>query len=271
MLVSRKTMMPLAVGLAAMVGCAVLLTFTASVANASLTWYLRDSNSTGAATIPPFDFGNNADKPIPADWDNNGTDTVGVFQPDGWWRLRNSNTPGSFDLSWLFGQQAGDKPVPADWGPYKWEVPGIVRGNEWLYPNPFQPGPGSISLGGFGNPGDIPFADGQDAAGLYTHEPKRIVVRSLGGAWHWFRDYPYASMAYGSSATHVPVLGDWDGDGDKTPGTYVPSTGYWYLNNDWTDNIADGAFIYGGMSNAKPVAGDWNGDGYDTIGVVVPG
>lgn len=170
--------------------------------------------------------------------------------------MRNSNTPGPFEISWLFGKQPGDKPVPSDWSNYNWDVPAIVRGNEWIYPD--FTGPGGVNMGGYGNPGDIPFADRGECSFCST---RRVVVRNV-GVWRWFREGG-DWMDYGDAAWHTPVLGDWDGDGHDTPGVYIRSTGQWHLNNDWDDNIPDIGLTYAGPANAIPVVGDWDGDGDD--------
>src|SRR5262249_43125199 len=87
-----------------------------------------------------------------------------------------------------------------------------------------------------------------------------------------------APVAYGS-ATSVPVMGDWNGDG--TPGVGVvdvvadPNNPgntllLWQLRN----TVSPGApnlppFLYGGGSYI-PVVGDWEGNGTVTVGVVDP-
>lgn len=84
------------------------------------------------------------------------------------------------------------------------------------------------------------------------------------------RDGQYAVRGLGSfsygGAGDVPVMGDWDGDGVRTPG-YVRG-GVWHLRNA---SSAGGdsypAFGYGRAGDV-PVVGDWNGDGRDTVGVV---
>jgi len=78
-----------------------------------------------------------------------------------------------------------------------------------------------------------------------------------------------------------PVMGDWDGDGTKTPGVVriVGSTAntlqfQWFLRNSNTGGPADVTFTYGRPSfgfeepGDVPIVGDWNGNGVDTAGVV---
>ncbi len=61
----------------------------------------------------------------------------------------------------------------------------------------------------------------------------------------------------------VPILGDWNADGRKTPGVF--RDGVWYLSNTLEGGEADIVFIHGQRGDI-PVVGDWNGDGRDTIG-----
>jgi hypothetical protein len=75
-------------------------------------------------------------------------------------------------------------------------------------------------------------------------------------------------FAYGA-ADDIPLMGDWNGDGIKTPGVYRPSTRKFYLRNSNTPGYADVALIYG-IDGDLPIAGDWTGKGYDSIGVYRP-
>jgi surface antigen len=77
----------------------------ASSPGQSGTWFLRDSNTPGEASIPPFQYGGYGMIPVVGDWDGNGTDTVGAYLPptvageSGTWFLRNSNSPGETDIA----------------------------------------------------------------------------------------------------------------------------------------------------------------------------
>lgn len=77
--------------------------------------------------------------------------------------------------------------------------------------------------------------------------------------------FNYGTGARGDS----PLFGDWDGDGDKTPGVLRPNR-TWLLRNSNTSGNADLTVTYGSTEGDFPVAGDWNGDGTDTIGMVRP-
>jgi peptidoglycan/xylan/chitin deacetylase (PgdA/CDA1 family) len=60
------------------------------------------------------------------------------------------------------------------------------------------------------------------------------------------------------------VMGDWNGDGTRTPGVF--RNGTWYLRDR---NGSGGRLISFpfGAAGDHPVVGDWNGDGIDTIGI----
>ena len=68
---------------------------------------------------------------------------------------------------------------------------------------------------------------------------------------------------YGRSGDR-PLMGDWNGDGTKTPGLY--RNGTFYLKNANKGGKADRVFSYGRRGD-RPVVGDWNGDGRDTVGI----
>ena len=75
-------------------------------------------------------------------------------------------------------------------------------------------------------------------------------------------------FSYGN-AGDLPLFGDWNGDGDRTPAVFRPGTSTWYLSN--TDNAGDTPHqMTYGMPGDIPLAGDWTGSGIQTIGVYRP-
>ena len=74
-----------------------------------------------------------------------------------------------------------------------------------------------------------------------------------------------ASFGYGD-ASDVPVVGDWNGDGVKTPGVFRYGT--WFLSNSF-GGPADIVVSYGSPSDI-PIVGHWGGPGADAIGVYRP-
>jgi hypothetical protein len=67
----------------------------------------------------------------------------------------------------------------------------------------------------------------------------------------------------------LPFVGDWDCDGDETPGLYRQSDGLVYLRNSNSEGVGDLEFSLGDAGDI-PIAGDFNGDGCDTVSVYRP-
>ena len=84
------------------------------------------------------------------------------------------------------------------------------------------------------------------------------------------------SLAYGEP-DDVFVMGDWNGDGTKTPGVvrgskYGPFGGRltWLLKNDFEAGPPDIVLEFGDVGSL-PVVGDWDGDGIDGLGAFADG
>ena len=71
------------------------------------------------------------------------------------------------------------------------------------------------------------------------------------------------TFSFGSTPL-VPVIGDWDGDGDKTPGLF--EGGVFTLSNNLSGT---GPFVTSSFGDSRgfPVAGDWDGNGEDEVAV----
>jgi hypothetical protein len=55
-----------------------------NVTGSAIRFYLRTSNADCAPCTPdltPWSWGNSTDIPVVGDWDNNGTDTMGLYRP----------------------------------------------------------------------------------------------------------------------------------------------------------------------------------------------
>jgi len=65
----------------------------------------------------------------------------------------------------------------------------------------------------------------------------------------------------------VPIVADWDGDGQDT--VSVIRDGTWYLNDDLAGGAATRSFIYGRVTRGDvPIAGAWTGGPRDLPGIV---
>ncbi len=101
--------------------------------------------------------------------------------------------------------------------------------------------------------------DGDDDLGLY-HNGYFYLDTTGNGAWDGvargdtFRDFGINPIR----ATAVPVIGDWDGDGDDDLGLY--NNGYFYLdttsNGTW-DGVAGGDTFRNFGLSGTPVVGNW--------------
>jgi hypothetical protein len=95
------------------------------------------------------------------------------------------------------------------------------------------------------------------------------LVDASQGMWH-LRDTAgnMQSFFYGNPGD-VPFVGDWDCDGNATPGLFRTSDAFAYLRNANSQGIADIRFFFGNPSDV-PLAGDFNGDGCDTLSIYRP-
>ncbi|HEV8116143.1 MAG TPA: VCBS repeat-containing protein, partial [Acidimicrobiales bacterium] len=84
------------------------------------------------------------------------------------------------------------------------------------------------------------------------------LATSLGGTGPTVGPFPYGTKPL------VPVMGDWDGNGSKTPGTFEAGT--FKLRNSNSAGPPDVTFAFGDP-RGYPVAGDFNGDGSDDVAV----
>ncbi len=86
--------------------------------------------------------------------------------------------------------------------------------------------------------------------------------------WHLRDQGTVRSFFYGNPGD-VPFLGDWDCDGEDTPGLYRQSDGFVYLRNSNTQGIADARFFFGDPGDV-PLSGDFDGNGCDSVAVYRP-
>ena len=89
------------------------------------------------------------------------------------------------------------------------------------------------------------------------------------GTWSLRGQYGDLTRFIYGNPGDLPFVGDWDCDGDETPGLFRQSDGYVYLRNSNTQGIADVRFFFGNPGDV-PLAGDFNGDGCDTVSIYRP-
>lgn len=95
------------------------------------------------------------------------------------------------------------------------------------------------------------------------------LVDSGSGLWYLRDEAGVVTSFYYGNPADYPMMGDWDCDGDDTPGLYRRSDGYVYLRNSNTQGVADIKFFFGNPGDI-PLAGDFNGDDCDTVSIYRP-
>src|SRR3990170_953629 len=95
------------------------------------------------------------------------------------------------------------------------------------------------------------------------------LVDPAAGQWHLRNSVGAVTSFYFGNPGDYPIVGDWDCDGDDTPGMYRQSDGYVYLRNSNTQGIANIRFFFGNPGDV-PIAGDFDDDGCDTVSIYRP-
>lgn len=187
-----------------------------------------DGTTTGFITIQvPMALVSATWKHVTGDWDGDGIDEVGVYDPvsNNWWL----NTG---DAAWsapIFVPAPAD--VPASWIPITGDWNGDGVDSMGLY----DPSTNNWYLN---NKNDGTWTD-DGVSGITVLAPVRV------------------------PSTWVPLTGDWNGNGRDTVGLYDPSTGDWFLNNKIDGTIANMYTVPGRREPATwlPITGDWDGTG----------
>jgi parallel beta-helix repeat protein len=208
--------------------------------------------------------------PLVGDWNGNGTDTTGIYNYTTAEFSLDSGLKISFGIS-------GDIPITGDWNGNGSDTIGVFRPSTAQFFIDYDNDGVSDMNATFGVIGDIPVAgdwdgDGDGNIGVFRQN------HSGTGLTMFFLDLDNSggsadqSVAFGEP-DDLPVIGDWDGDGDDNIGLYRPSstTGVFYLDIDNDGGIADIVTPEYGDLGDIPIAGDWDGDSDDNIGVYRPG
>ena len=95
------------------------------------------------------------------------------------------------------------------------------------------------------------------------------IVDTLTGEWYLLDLAGNTTKFFYGDPGDLPMVGDWDCDGDETPGLYRQSDGFVYLRNSNSQGAADIRFFFGDPGDV-PLAGDFDGDGCDTVSIYRP-
>ena len=206
-------------------------------------------------------------------------ETVGVYRPaTGQFIFLTENGPGALGFSVSFGGQPNDLPVTGDWDADGRTDIGVFRnGTFHLALLKGNGGPIILQLINpftFGQAGDLPVAgdwngDGKDDVGVFRPGATgKFLLRQPVVIFPGPQTFIFTfNFDYGT-AGDLPVAGDWDGDGDDSPGVYRGGDqGVFIITNTLSSNV-DSTFIFGGPGDL-PMAGDWVGSGRDGVGLLL--
>jgi hypothetical protein len=204
-------------------------------------------------------------------------DTVGVFDPATTeFLLRNTISPtGQANIISVDFGAAGDIAVTGDWDGDGIDTTGTFTNGIWRYRNKnvFSGYPLAPFTFSFGQSGDIPLVgdwngDGIETPGVYRPSTQEFLLSDTPG--NTGTNPQTTRVVKFGLPGDLPVIGDWDGDGVDTPGTYRPSDGKFRLTDATTGvPAADKTFLLGAAQDL-PVSGDWNADGLDDVGLWKP-
>jgi hypothetical protein len=152
----------------------------------------------------------------------------------------------------------------------------LVRGNQVIERLYKFGGYGQKSIA-FGLPTDIYLVgdwdgDGVDTLAVYRRNNGMFIYTNSRNQIDISNNVGVFSFSFGvSNTTHLPVAGDWDGDGKDSIGIYNPSNGKFFLRNSMSAGFANYEFTVGtSPANKFPIAGDWDGNGTASVGLYDP-
>jgi hypothetical protein len=210
---------------------------------------------------------NNGFIPLVGDWDGNGTETVGLYNPStSMFYLSNSNSSQIADVSFVYGPaNSGEIPLVGDWDGSGTDTVGLYdpKTSTFYLRNSNTSGMANVTfVYGPANGGLTPivgdwYGGGKDTIGLYSPKTSTFYLRNSNTS-----GLANVTFAYGPANSHwTPVVGDWNGDGKDSIGLYNPTASVFYLRNTNEGGYANLVFAYGAPnSGSTPIVGDWLGD-----------
>ena len=209
-------------------------------------WYLRSSDGQNRA----FQFGNSADKIVPADYTGDEKTDIAFFRPsNGFWFVLRSEDSTFYAAPFGTGV---DVPVSADFDGDGEADFAVFRPStrEWF----ISKSTGGTIITQFGIAGDLPVAadyDGDSIADIAIYRPSN-------GQW-WIQRSSAGLVVYTfGNSTDKPVPADYTGDGKTDVAFFRPSTREWFVLRSEDNSFYAAPF---GLTGDIPVAGDYDGDG----------
>jgi hypothetical protein len=197
-----------------------------------------------------------ASRPLAGDWDGDGRDTVGLYNPaDRRFYLRNANSSGEPTVLTPPIGPFGAIPLVGNWDGLGGDELGVYDPTERRFSFFTIEGIPGWPEQVLGTVGDLPLAgdwngDGVDEVGTYTPDTGTFSLQRLDGS--------IRTEVFGT-ARDTPLIGDWNGDRADEIGVFRASANTLLL---------PGRTVQYGTTRQVPVIGDWNGDRIDTEAMV---
>jgi hypothetical protein len=228
------------------------------------TWLLSGTLAATAPTMAPFSYGAGGSVALSGDWNGDGRDTPGGYDPlHRRFSLRDEPGGGSADITFTAGR-FGDVPLAGDWDGDGRDEVGLFRPTTRQFL--FLGRSSATAEAGFvfGEPGDRPLvgnfdpSDPDDEVGVFRRSNLTFYLRMNDGG--------VRAVQFGITGD-VPVIGDWVGTGRDGIGVFRPSTHAFTFQLVALNGRSELRTVSYGQSGDVPVIGDWSGTGVDTQGV----
>lgn len=221
------------------------------------TFFLRGSQTSGAPDVATFSFGTPGSVPIVGDWNGDGVDTVGVYDPLTSNFFLDNTFGGGSVIALNFGTP-GSIPLAGDWNGDGIDTIGTfdtLTGSFFLR-NSNTTGTADISFD-YGARTWTPVVgdwdgDGVDTIGVFEPVTASWFLRNSNSAG----TADVAPFSYGGSGWK-PVVGDWDGEFTDTVGVWNPVTAEFHVRNTNTPGAADVTPFTYGATGLVPLVGHW--------------
>jgi hypothetical protein len=215
--------------------------------------------------------------PVSGDWDGDGIDSVGLFDPaSGRFFLTDQNAAGPANRVLRVDHSDSEVlPLAGDWDGDRTTTPAVYRprsGTFYLQSGPDTVGAGEGWRFGPRDATGVPLGGnwaggGGETVGLFDPAESQFNLAGANAPAESCETFRFGPRGAG----WLPIVGDWDGDGKDTAGLYDPVSGKFHLRNSNTAGTGDVMIPFGPKGGRQlPVAGDWDGNGIDAVGLYDP-